>query len=641
VTPSVGELLNEALGPQTDDWNPPVDKSVPQSVKAALGLLTAKDRRKLLLASVVQTSLGLLDLLGVALLGLVGAIAVSGLDPSSLPAWVSDWLAKVGLENATASQLAGIVAATAASILVLKTAISAYLTRRIFFFLANRQADVSARMARDLLSRQLLDVQRWSTAQVIYALTGGVNAATVSLLGASLIIVSEVFLFGIMAVGLFIIDPLTTIAAGIYFAVIVYLLGVILGRASARNSHLMAETGMTTMTAVSEALITYRETTVLNRRELYVSSFEKLVRTSARASASNMYMAEIPKYVLETALVVGGFALAVVQFLTRDLSAAAATVALFLAAGFRIIPSLLRLQGASIGIRSAAAAARKTLEIWDYLQTNPAPVTSDIPVEQHPAEIKAAISRGHGDFQASVVLEDASVTYRNADSPALAHVSLVVHPGESLALVGSTGAGKSTLADVLLGVVDADEGVVRISGLSPRDAILTWPGAIAYVPQDVALVQGTVRDNVALGLPTAAIDDDLVWEALERARLAQFLREDREGIDTVIGERGVRLSGGQRQRLGIARALYTRPRLLLLDEATSALDAETEQLITQTLQELEGDVTTITVAHRLATIRHADQVIYLKDGLVAARGTFEEVRAAAPDFARQARILGL
>jgi ATP-binding cassette, subfamily B, bacterial PglK len=238
-------------------------------------------------------------------------------------------------------------------------------------------------------------------------------------------------------------------------------------------------------------------------------------------------------------------------------------------------------------------------------------------------------------------VEHVSVTYRNADVPALRDVSVEVHPGESLALVGSTGAGKSTLADVLLGVVDADEGTVLISGLPPREAILTWPGAIAYVPQDVALTEGSVRDNVALGLPSAAIDDELVWEALERARLASFLRNDREGLDTVIGERGVRLSGGQRQRLGIARALYTRPRLLLLDEATSALDAETEQLITQTLQDLEGDVTTITVAHRLATIRHADQVVYLKDGLLAARGTFDEVRDAAPDFARQAKILGL
>jgi ABC-type multidrug transport system fused ATPase/permease subunit len=150
-----------------------------------------------------------------------------------------------------------------------------------------------------------------------------------------------------------------------------------------------------------------------------------------------------------------------------------------------------------------------------------------------------------------------------------------------------------------------------------------------------------VRENVALGLPDDAIDDDMVWESLERAHLAEFLRDTREGLDTVIGERGVRLSGGQRQRLGIARALYTRPRLLVLDEATSALDAETEQAITETLHELEGEVTTITIAHRLATIRFADEVLFLRNGVIEAHGTFEEVRASTPDFDRQAQLLGL
>jgi ABC-type multidrug transport system fused ATPase/permease subunit len=144
-----------------------------------------------------------------------------------------------------------------------------------------------------------------------------------------------------------------------------------------------------------------------------------------------------------------------------------------------------------------------------------------------------------------------------------------------------------------------------------------------------------------LGLPLEAIDDDLVWEALERAHLAEYLRENRTGIDTAIGERGVRLSGGQRQRLGIARALYTRPRLLVLDEATSSLDSETEQAIVSTLQELEGKVTTITVAHRLATVRHADQVIYLENGLIMAIGRFDQVRSQVPDFDRQAALLGL
>jgi ABC-type multidrug transport system fused ATPase/permease subunit len=174
-----------------------------------------------------------------------------------------------------------------------------------------------------------------------------------------------------------------------------------------------------------------------------------------------------------------------------------------------------------------------------------------------------------------------------------------------------------------------------------NDAINLWPGALAYVPQNVAMINGTVRENVALGLPADAIDEDRVWHSLQQAHLAEFLSDSRNGLDTLIGERGVRLSGGQRQRLGLARALYSRPKLLVLDEATSALDAETEVLIADALAALSDEVTTVTVAHRLAPIRHSDIVVYLEDGYIRALGSFEEVRESSSAFHRQATLLGL
>lgn len=620
------------------------DRTIVESVRAALALLTARDRRLFRLAALGQMLLSLLDLAGVALIGAIGAVAVSGIDPGSLPPFLSSVRAELGLDGLTASQLIGLLAVTAVSLFLLKTLLSAYITRRMFRFLANRQADVSARLAQAILARPLLEVQRWSTAEVLYATTGGTAAAITSLLGSALIILTEVFLFVVMGVGLFFIDPILTASAVLFFAAIVFGLQISLGRASARNASIQAERGMSTVTTVSEALTTYRETTVLNRRDFYVDRFDRLARESARAGATNAFLAEIPKYVLESALVIGAFALAIVQFLTKDLAAAAALVALFLAAGFRIVPALLRLQGAGITIRSASAAARKTFELalWFGLTGDRShePTRRTI-TEARALEIRQQIDGGHAGFDGAVQISDVSLRYPGADRHAVSHVSVVVPAGNSLALVGSTGAGKSTLADLILGVIDPDSGTVSIGGVSPREAIDRWPGAMAYVPQTVGLTEGTVRENVALGLPPAAINDDRVWEALERAHLAGFLRDTREGLDTVIGERGVRLSGGQRQRLGIARALYTRPRLLVLDEATSALDAETEQSITTTLRELEGDVTTITIAHRLATIRFVDEVLFLRDGVIQARGSFEQVRASTPDFDRQAQLLGL
>ena len=608
------------------------------AVRQATYLLPLKKRRLLFLGAAVQVSLGLLDLIGIALIGLVAATVVSGLGVASLPSSVQNALDTVGVGDLTVSQLSVTLALAAVLVLVAKTLLSALMTHRIARFLANRQAEAAAGLARDFLSRPLAQVQRWTTPEATYALGAGVAAATVALLGAAIIIAAEVFLFGIVAIGLFIYDPLLTITAAIFFGVIGFFLYRILGKYTERNAEVMKESSIDTLTVVSEALATYRETTVLNRREFYIDRFESLIGRSAVANANSGFILEVPKYVLESALYVGILVLATVQFLTQSWAAAAATVALFLAAGSRVIPALLRLQGAGITIRNAAVQAQPAFFMAQFLADSR--VADDyLPGER--ARVQELVSSRYSEFQATVTVTQAWFCYPGAETPALRGIDLYVPEGSSVALVGPTGAGKSSLVDLVLGVYDPDDGDVDIGGQPPRDAIKIWPGAISYVPQTVALVLGSVRANVALGLPDSLIDDDDVWDALQRAHLADFLVSQREGLDTAVGERGFRFSGGQRQRLGIARALYTHPKLIVLDEATSALDAETEAAITMTLDELKGTVSTITVAHRLATVRHADQVVYLDSGEVISRGSFEFVRSEVSDFERQAALLGL
>ena len=614
--------------------SPPIRRAIRQAV----GLLPPSKRRLLILGAVVQVSLGLLDLLGIALIGLVAAVAVSGLGVSTIPAPVQSAIEKVGLGELTISQISVVLALAAVLILVLKTALSALMTRRIARFLANRQAEASAQLARDFLSRPLAQVQRWTMPEATYALGAGVSAATVGLLGAAIVIAAESFLFAIVGLSLLVYDPLLTIAAGAFFGLIGFSLHHFLGRWSERNAEVIRDASIDTLSAVSEALATYREATVLARREFYVDRFESVIGRSARANANSGFILEVPKYALESALYLGILVLATIQFLTQSWATAAATVALFLAAGSRIIPALLRLQGAGITIRNAAVQAQPTFFMAQFLSDSE---DSDPRVPTSQARVVELIRCQYPGFRADVSVVQAQLTYPGSSEPALRGVDLYISEGSSVALVGPTGAGKSSLADLILGVYEPDSGTVVVGGSRPREAIQTWPGAISYVPQAVALVAGSIRSNVALGLPDPLIEDDLVWAALERAHLASYLREHREGLDTVVGERGFRLSGGQRQRLGIARALYTEPKLLVLDEATSALDAETELAIIQTLEELEGSVTTITVAHRLATVRHADEVLYLQDGRAIARGTFEQVRNTVHDFDRQASLLGL
>lgn len=612
------------------------------SIRKAISLLPGSKRKWLYLSAGVQVSLSVLDLVGIALIGLVASVAVSGIGVTSIPDWAQNFIDAIGLGGLTVTQLSAVLAVTAVAILVSKTVASAFMQRWITRFLASQQAAVSTKLARGFLSLPLAKVQRWTTSEAIYALGAGVSAATASLLSSATTIAAETFLFTIVGISLLIYDPILTIAAGVFFAGILLILQRSLSRWTARNAQTMKDSSIDTLTAVNEALLTYRETTVLHRRELYVDKYAGLVGRYARAGASNSFILEVPKYVLEASLYIGILLLGFVQFLTKDWGSAAATVAIFLAASSRITPGILRLQGATINIRNAGVAAQPTFFMADYLAEESAkqiqpPRARAITAHQ----IHEHLISGYPDFNATAVVKNISYTYSDAQEPALLGVSVTVKPGESAAFVGSTGAGKSTLTDIVLGVLEPETGSVTIGGVPPKEAIATWPGAIAYVPQAVSLVGGSVRDNVALGMPRDLVDDDMVWEALRRAHLADFLIENREGLDTSVGERGFRLSGGQRQRLGIARALYTRPKLLVLDEATSALDAETEQAIVQTLAELEGEVTTITVAHRLATVRNCDELLFLQHGRVVGRGTFDEVREQAEEFDRQASLLGL
>jgi len=611
-------------------------------IRRVLQLLDPPQRRLFALASGLYAALGILDIAGIALVGLLAAILASGLSQAGVAYVAAGPLAAIGLGGLSRLQVAAVLGIAAVVLLLLKSASGAYISRRLFTFLARQQAIVSERLVTRLLSSPLIFVQRWSTPQVVYMVTSGVGAGVVLALGGLSSVVAELFLFAMVAISLLIFDPLLALGTGLVFGLVAVYLQVRLGRRAAHDTAVLRDAAIDMNATMMDSLATYREAVVTGRRVYYVRRFSGQVTLNAQASADLQFTLEIPKYLLEALLVIAVFGLAALQFTTQELTAAAATVALFMTAGFRLIPSLLRLQAAGTNIRQGLAAVQPSLELAEALATEPDHSAFITSPRNEPAQvIGQAITNGHQGFTPLVSARGLTYQYPGAPAPAVLDVSFDVQPGASLALVGSTGAGKSTLADLLLGVIEPDAGSVSIAGHSPLAAVEAWPGAIAYVPQLVSILEGTVRDNVALALPPDTVDDDWVWQALEQAHLARFLRRQREGLDTRVGERGVRLSGGQRQRLGIARALYTRPQVLVMDEATSALDAETEAAITETLQVLVGHVTTITVAHRLATVRNANELLFMRYGAVVARGTFEEVRSQEPDFARQAKLLGL
>jgi ABC-type bacteriocin/lantibiotic exporter with double-glycine peptidase domain len=342
----------------------------------------------------------------------------------------------------------------------------------------------------------------------------------------------------------------------------------------------------------------------------------------ARAQAESMFIPSISKYVVEMALVIGSLCLAATQFLMYDATHAIATLSIFLAAGTRVAPAILRLQQGAVVIKSNVAVASSTLLLWKNLNT-----VQDRSLSSIEAQALAA-----KDFSPTFSLKNVNFSYPNSVDPILKDINLVINEGEMLAIAGQSGSGKSTLVDLMLGVLEPTNGSILLSGMPPSVATEIFSGLISYVPQEVLIIDGSIKENVALGFENEIVDEKKVRDALQMAQLEEFVLNQDNGIDHLIGERGTNLSGGQRQRLGLARALYTQPKILILDEATSALDGQTEANVTEMLLALKGSITLVVIAHRLSTIKDAGRIIYLEGGRIASEGDFKKVESEIPGF---------
>lgn len=574
--------------------------------------------------------MGALDLLGVVAIGLLGALSVTGLQSHTPGDRVSSALRVLHISESPFQTQATILGVGAVLLLVGRTVLSIFFTRRILFFLSRRGAMISANLISRLLAQPLLTVQAKTTQETLYAVTRGVELIVLQVLATGVVLVSDLSLLLIMAIGLFAVDPTTAIGTFAVFSLIGYFLYRFMHvRAGALGSK-SSELNITSNEKIVEVFGSYRESVVRNRRDYYAREIGKLRFALADTSAEINFLPYVSKYVIETTVVLGALLIGAAQFILQDATHAVATLAIFLAAGTRIAPAVLRVQQGSITIRGSIGQAFPTLDLIDVLGNSPM-------IEN----VDDTVDIVHEGFESEIKVKNVTLTYPSKPNPAISDITLTIPSGASVAFVGPSGAGKTTIIDVLLGVLNPDKGNVLISGLSPLLAVAKWPGAVSYVPQDVVISAGTIRENVALGYPAKEATDELVMSALKVAHLHEFVLNLPEGLDTQVGERGAKISGGQRQRLGIARAMFTHPHLLVLDEATSSLDGETEASISDAIHALRGSTTVVMIAHRLSTVRNADIVVYLSEGKVLATGTFNEVRNTVPDFDRQAKLMGL
>ena len=543
--------------------------------RRSLRVLSQDDQRKIIFVILLQIFMGFLDLLGVIAIGMLGALSITSLQ-SVAPIERASWLLKMlNMSNFSFQTQILILGAAALALLIGRTILSIFFTRKILFFLSRRGAKLSSSLISRLLSQPLLRVQERSTQETLFAITTGVGVITLGVLATGIVLLSDISLLLVLMVGLFRVDPITAFLTFVAFVMIGVLMHHNMHERASSFGISSSELNIKSSEKIVEVFGSYRESVVRNRREYYAREIGKIRLALADVSAEISFMPYVSKYVIETTVIIGALLLGGIQFVLQDTAHAVATLAIFLAAGTRMAPAVLRIQQGSISVLTAIGQANPTLDLIDSLEG-----ISEI------HESNDDIDLEHEGFNADVQMYGLGLTYPNKNIQAVSGMTLNIPKGSFVALVGPTGAGKTTLVDILLGILKPDFGNVLISSLPPLQAIAKWPGAISYVPQDVMIASGTIRENVALGYPSKVASDELVWSALKIAQLDEFTAQLPMGLETQVGERGARISGGQRQRLGIARAMFTKPHLLILDEATSAIDLATEKKILAGIQSL-------------------------------------------------------
>jgi ABC-type multidrug transport system fused ATPase/permease subunit len=597
--------------------HPPVldpHKSSLALYRVAVTFLDRTQRKRVTRAGVAIAMVSLLDLLGVLLVGWMAGAAfarVQGISDLRIPL--------VGRVSDKTLIILGIFGVT---LLIGRSVVAWILNRRIFHFLAGCEADIAVTFLDRVQNAPFQSMSDLTTQSVIEGVRSGAHSVAAVIMNC-LLAFAEIALIAVMALFLFFVDPILFVLVCLVFAATFVLHAKV---ATPRIHGFNRETSAGALQVnevVAEVIGLSREERLYDLRGWAQSRLRVAEARYAGGAANTQAWFQFPRYVLELSLVMAMIAMMGSVALRGGSPRVIATTSIFVVASGRILPSLLRLQSANSSTSASVglfAPAEALLDLPRSETSLSVPASRSIDVALHPPSIR---------------LSGVSYRYPSAPRDVLSGIDLVIPAGHRTALVGNTGAGKSTLSDMLLGLIEPHSGSIDwiVEG---SDGI-----RVAFVSQDVFLSNRSVAENVAIGLDRGDIDESKVWEALRSARVDDVVRAMPDGIWSVVGERGARVSGGQRQRLGIARALFRNPSFLLLDEATSSLDATTEREIGKVLDSLHGKVTIVVIAHRLATVRHADVVVVLEHGKLVASGTFDEVIACVPDLAQNAKLQGI
>jgi len=588
---------------------------LPRGTKQKLGLLIG-----------FQILTSVLDLIALYLIGILASVGILYIQnqAATFPSSVTTLL---NLDGATFNTQFVYISSLIIVIFIVKTFLAILGNRKILIFLGNRAASASSTMVSRLLASKPNYILRKKSQELLYSVTVGIDNLILNYVAAACVLLTEALFLVVIIAGVLTLSPSVGVIAFIVFGLSTLLISRLTSSSGKSLSEKSARLVVQYNERLLETLSVYRE--LLLRSDLGKASSEtQSVRAlTLRMRAQLIFLPTLSKYLFEFTIVIGGALVGLSQIVLQDSNSAIVSVVIFIAASTRILPSLIRAQNSFLIIKQSEGGAQVTLDVITEIDELLVKVEESAQIE--------ITSK----FLPTVDVENLTFSYPETEQVVLKEINFAIQAGQFVAIVGQSGAGKSTLVDLLLGMYEPSSGNIKVSGVSPREAVKTWPGFISYVPQDISIIDGTIAKNVAL--QNSYQRENQIYTSLERAHLLNDVLAMNNKLNEVVGERGTRLSGGQRQRLGIARALYTNPEMIIFDEATSSLDSVTEKSVTDAIYNKKSGVTLIVIAHRLSTVKHADLVILLDQGRLVAKGTFDEVRSLAPKFDEQAKLVNL
>lgn len=590
-----------------------------RTISRSWGLLSQRQKTALTLLALARVLANGLDILGIAMIGAVGALALGS--AVSIP-----FLDQLDIETDTL--LVGILLA-AGAVFVVKTVLGIALSRTTMLYLAKIETLFAVQVAESIFSGSFAKLRKQSQPEIEWVILRSTQRAFTGILGTAIGFIAEAALALFIFAFLFFTDWTLAIAATLYFAIILTAFQLYSQRLLTTLGKEFAEGSVSVNESITNLTSAFKEIAVLSKTAVFLASLAESRERVARADATRAYLTAVPRLIVELGLIAGAIGFVAFQYTRGEGLSSLVIFGVFLMASLRMMSALLPLQRAFQFLRFETPVAEAAQDfLWDLKKSSDEKgAEAEDPTHLRDPATTADLRQG-----ISVEIDSVRFDYVDTEEPTvvLQGISLSVEAGSAVALIGPSGAGKSTLVDLVLGLNEPATGEIRCSGLSPVALRILSPGSISYVPQKPGLVSGTIEQNIALGVPIEEIDHAALWDAITAAKLTELVASLPDGVKSSLGKQSDSLSGGQIQRLGLARALYTKPRLLVLDEATSALDAETEAAISESLALLKGHTTLIVVAHRLSTVQRADVIHVLDEGRIIASGTFQELRKGSP-----------